>query len=341
METNAEALDLDEHLEASLESNEQTEGNPIIDNTVSESSDNYTEESAVLDTVLFNKGIYDINKIKFSDDNDTLIERPWSELTTEEKINILSHSDDVQSQNNYSDLTEEEAEFIKQIREHNYTPSQYVQVIRSMSSNNNSDDTYQIDSIDDDQLFVLDLLDKYGEDNITDEELGTLLNNAKQDPELYSKTIDALRSYYKNKEDAYLYQQQQEQAKQREQEYQDFSESVLREIQSFNNVSGRAIELSTNDMNDLANYLLTRDEFGNSEFAKDLQNPQKFTQMAFWALKGNDIMNEISSQLKMAYDQGVEAGKKSHSQLVINNSNVDNTTHNNARYSSAGELDVF
>jgi hypothetical protein len=45
-------------------------------------------------------------------------------------------------------------------------------------------------------LYVLDILEKVGSDNVTDEELTEALENAKQNELLFKKTVEGLRSQY-------------------------------------------------------------------------------------------------------------------------------------------------
>ena len=71
-----------------------------------------------------------------------------------------------------------------------------------------------------------------------------------------------------------------------------------------------------------------------------MNNPKKFVELAFWALKGNDIMSEISSQLKTAYEKGVEAGKKGQSPLIFNTNPKDRNSAHNVSQTSAAALDV-
>jgi hypothetical protein len=55
------------------------------------------------------------------------------------------------------------------------------------------------------------------------------------------------------------------------------------------------VELSYEDMEDLANYILTRDSAGYSEFGRQLNDPIQFTKAAFWMLKGPEILNEMQN----------------------------------------------
>jgi hypothetical protein len=46
-------------------------------------------------------------------------------------------------------------------------------------------------------------------------------------------------------------------------------------------------------MEDLADFILTRDTYGYSEFGRLLNDPVQFTKAAFWTLKGPEILNAM------------------------------------------------
>lgn len=288
-------------------------------------------DDSFITELLATNGIKDASKIKFEGEDGTVVERAWKDLSREERLNILSPVETVES----SDYSDEEINLIQKIREAQQTPDEYLEALKNEAAQAvQSVPTYEIDEISDDELFVLDAIDKYGEENVSDEQLEELLKNAKSNPELYEKTIESLRTQYRQKEDELNYQKQQESEAQQEEDFKNFSTSVLKEIESLNTLGGQNIELSVDDMNDIANYILTRDENGNSEFGKAIDDPKKFVELAFWALKGNDIMSEISSQLKTAYEKGVEAGKKGQSQLTFTNPKDKPSAHNVASASA-------
>lgn len=302
---------------------------------VNEPEPNAGEDPLIMELLAAN-GIKDSSKIKFEEEDGTVVERAWKDLSREEQLSILSpETSDV------SDYSEEEINLIRRIRDAQQSPEEYLEALKNEAAQAvQQTPIYEIDGISDDELFVLDAIDKYGEENVSDEQLEELLKNAKSNPDLYAKTIESLRAQYKQREDELNYQKQQESEAQQEQDFQNFSTSVLKEIQSLNKIGGQDIELSVDDMNDIANYILTRDEDGNSEFGKTMNNPKKFVELAFWALKGNDIMSEISSQLKTAYEKGVEAGKKGQSPLIFNTNPKDRNSAHNVSQTSAAALDV-
>jgi hypothetical protein len=79
------------------------------------------------------------------------------------------------------------------------TPGQYIQSLQE-SNYKEPIQTYEVDSMSDDELFCLDLLDKVGSENISDEELQEALENAKANESLYNKQVASLRVYYKELE---------------------------------------------------------------------------------------------------------------------------------------------
>jgi hypothetical protein len=79
------------------------------------------------------------------------------------------------------------------------TPGQFIQNLQQLN-HEEPVQVYEVDSMSDDELFCLDLLDKVGSENISDEELQQALDNAKANESLYSKQVASLRVYYKDLE---------------------------------------------------------------------------------------------------------------------------------------------
>ena len=139
------------------------------------------------------QGVSDMNKIKFEDESGAVVEKSWNSLSNNEKLMILSHQEDPDTS-----LDAAEIELINQIRESGMTPDQYIQSLQTIEP---PIVTYEVDSMSDDELFCIDLLDKIGSDNITDEELQQALDSAKANPNLFNKQVASLRVYYKGLEE--------------------------------------------------------------------------------------------------------------------------------------------
>jgi hypothetical protein len=181
------------------------------------------------------------------------------------------------------------------------TPDQYIQ---NLQTSEPTPIVYEVDNMSDDELFCLDLLDKVGSENITDEELQQALENAKTNESLFNKQVASLRVYYKDLENQRIQQEEINRQEQMEQEYINFSNSIIDSIRNFNSLEDTPVELSMDEMEDLANYILTRDDSGYSEFGQLLNDPIQFTKAAFWMLKGPEILNEMQKQIKEAYLRG-------------------------------------
>lgn len=242
------------------------------------------------------QGISDMNKIKFEDESGAVVEKSWDSLSDNEKLMILSHQEDPDTS-----LDAAEIELINQIRESGMTPDQYIQ---SLQTSEPPTPTYEVDSMSDDELFCIDLLDKIGSENITDEELQQALDNAKANENLFKKQVASLRVYYKDLEEKRMQQVELEKQEAAEQEFNAFSNNIIESIRNFNAFEDTPVELSLEEMDDLANYILTRDASGYSEFGRLLNDPVQFTKAAFWMLKGPEILNEMQNQIKEAYLRG-------------------------------------
>ena len=330
----ANSLDLDDldydeqdYVNDSSESDEGVhEDTPVVDNPSDQDDFDLTKELLSL------QGISDINKIKFEDESGAVVEKAWDTLTNNEKLMILSHQEDPDTS-----LDAAEIELINQIRESGLTPDQYIQNLQAEQEAPVVN--YEVDSMSDDELFCLDLLDKVGSDNISDEELQLALDSAKANPAVYNKQVASLRVYYKNLEDQRLQQIELEKQQQAEQQYNMFANEVVNSIRNFNGLEDTPVELSNDEMEDLANYILTRDASGYSEFGKLLNDPTQFTKAAFWMLKGPEILNEMQNQIKEAYLRGYNESHKTPTKRVFTKTSTPASNKGNNKESQYAYFD--
>ena len=326
MINDANAIDLDDldDIQDFPSESEFNEEEPITSST--------TQDDFDLTRELLNlQGISDMNKIKFEDESGAVIEKPWESLSNNEKLMILSHQDDPDTS-----LDASEIELINQIRESGMTPDQYIQ---NLQKDKPTPITYEVDGLSDDELFCIDLLDKIGSDNITDEELQQALDNAKANKSLYSKQVASLRVYYKDLEEKRLQQIELDKQEEAEREYANFSNSIIESIRNFNALEDSPVELSTEEMEDLASYILTKDSSGYSEFGRLLNNPAQFTKAAFWMLKGSEILNEMQNQIKEAYLRGYNESKRSTSTKVFTKPYISSVRGDNNKESQYAYFD--
>lgn len=297
-----------------------------------------------LSDFLKTRGIDDISKIKFEDDNGNIEEKDWNSLSKEEKFNILNTPLTIESteENNLSD---EEIQLLSQIRQSNLTPSQYIQQIQGQQIQ--TEPQYKIDDLSDDELFLLDLESRVGE--LSDDEAAQALTNAKQNEDLFKKQVEGIRKEYKERED---FQNQQEQAAYEEEQqeaYNKFQDSIISSISQFNSIGNLDLNFEDSDREELAEFILSKDETGNNYLWQALQDPETLVKAAWFILNGDEALNNISdyfiNQIKLVsqnqYKKGFEEGKNGKSsqpQVVINKGN-QTTTNQRREYSSINDLD--
>lgn len=277
-------------------------GNQETDSTPPSEGD---QEDDLTTEVLRLRGISNPDKIKFEDESGAVTERSWDSLTKEEQINILADQREHQETNN--DLAEDEADLINAIRNSGMSVQDYMQTITPQI--NQPQDTNQFDAMSDEDLYAFDILNKVGNDNITDEELDAALEAAKANETLFKKTVDGLRQQYNRLQEEQkqnIANQQQAAAQQR---YQAFANVVNNQIDNFNSFAGQPIQLSNQDKDNLSEFMLALDEDGSSALDKALQDPKLLTKAAFWLLNEQDLIAELQKQQQDAYTRGYNAGK--------------------------------
>lgn len=270
-------------------------------------------EDDIITQLLKEKGITDPSKIKFEGDNNEIQERDWNTLGREEQLNILRGSATPPSAEDDNDLTDEEIQFLNMLRSNNLTPEQYLQ---SLQSNQIQEPSYTVDELTDDDLYVLDLQARV--EGITEEQLAKSLENAKQDEALFKKQMEGIRKEYKDLEDQNRQQQEILAQQQQEEQYQRFANVITAQIDNLNTIGGLDVELEQDDKEQLAEFILGRDEAGVSNLGKVLNDPESLVLMAWYALNGEQMVNDITTMYQNslkkakqeAYNKGLEDGKK-------------------------------
>ena len=289
-----EFLDEDFEPQNTGDNNDPDEGSQ--EPPINEPEDDLTSE------VLRLKGITDPNKIKFEDETGAIIERSWDNLSRAEQLNILAGQESEEP-----DLADDEIELLNAIRNSGMSVNDYLESLQTPQEA--PVQSYKIDQLSDEDVYALDLLEKVGADNITDEELEQAINNAKQNEALFQKTVEGLRKEYIRLQQDEEAQQANELAAQQEAAYRQFATSISNEIRGLNSFAGQELELSDEDSEELAAFMLDLDESGTSAFGRALQDPNLFTKAAFWLLNEEQIIEELSKQMQDNYKRGYEQAK--------------------------------
>lgn len=263
------------------------------------------EEDDITAEVLRLKGISDPNKIKFEDTSGAVVERAWDSLSRDEQIRILGDVKEEAPVDIHDQLDDSEINLINSIRNSGMSVQDYLNSITPTIQETSP----QIDKMSDEDLYAFDILNKVGSDNITDEELDEAIEQAKSNDKLFKKTVEGLRADYLKKEQENQERLANQQQYAQQQRYNAFANVVNGEIANFNSFGGQDLRLSNDEKDELHDFMLNLDENGVSALGKSLQNPQVLTQVAFWLLNGDKVMEEMQKQTKDAYTRGYNAGK--------------------------------
>ena len=296
------------------EQNEETDND--LDNQEDQHEETQEDDDDVLSSLLRSRGIEDKSKIKFATDDGDVEEVDWNSLSNRDKLNILNSSEDTPE----TGLDDSEIQLINTIRNSGMNPAEYLQYVGNTGVQNyiqnNQQPDFEIDQYTDDELFLMDLMSRTGE--ITEDEAIDALEKAKANETLYQKQVDAIRNEYKQAEQENLLQAQAEQEEAVQQQYAEFSNQIVDEINNLTEIQGFDLNMEDDDMQTLYDFITGQDAAGNNYFAKALSDPRILVKTAWLALNGdqmiNDITNyfqkEISSVRKESYKKGVADTQK-------------------------------
>ena len=300
-------------------------------------------EGDFMSDFLRTRGIDDLNKINFEDENGSIIERSWNDLSNEEKINILNMPLEEAHEDNNKDLTEEEIALLSQIRQSNLSPQEFLQQIAGEQVEVTPQ--YKIDELSDDEVYLLDLESRVGE--LSDEEAAAALNAVKSNEDFFKKQIEGIRKEYKEREDLRTQQEEAQREQEQQEAFENYQAQVVDAINGFTSVGNFDLNFEDADKEELAEFMLSRDQSGKNYLFEALQDPETLTRAAWFILNGEEAFNNISDyfaqQIKLVsenqYKKGLEDGKKgvqTRPTVVIDNSNK-NTRHHT--YNNINDLD--
>lgn len=309
-----EVDDFEEGLDTPMQDIEQQDG----DSPLSEESIEEPQQSEdFVTSLLKSRGIEDRSRIKFENEEGSLEELDWDNLSNEDKLNIINSS----TEDPETALDESETQLVNAIRSSGMTPAEYLQYIERAGVErylqNSQGDTYEysVDQYSDDELFLADFISRMGD--ITEEEAQEALDKAKSNEALFAKQMQAIRNEYKTIEDENIRQAQIEQEQQVQDRFNEFAQQIEGEINNLTEFGGYDLNLDQQDMQDLYEFLTGTDAAGNNFFAKALSNPRILTQAGLLTLYGKQMIEDITDYFQKeiaqvrqkSYNKGLEDAK--------------------------------
>ena len=283
----------------------QNEEEEVVEEDPKESED-------AIFSFLKSKGIDDYTKIKFENEDGTIEEVSWNDLSEEEKLNILNTDDE---KDDDEDLDDSEIDFINRVRLSGMSIEDYVQSIKNQGANEyaqsiQNQDTqeqynYTVDDLTDEELYVLDLQARI--EDISDEECREALDRAMSNESLFKKEVAGLREDYKRMEDERNNREIALQQQQQQEQFQAFSNNVINGINSFTNIGELDVNMDDDDKNQLYQFLTGVDSAGVNYFAKALNDPETMVKTAWFALHGEEVINNISQYYKQQIQEVAKA----------------------------------
>ena len=303
-----------------------------------EDDDNTVEDDDIITVLLKDKGI-NPEAIKFKSETGELEEKSFNELSRDEQLQILNYNE---LNDNYG-LEEDEINLINELRQNNLSAEEYQKYIAQqavqeyLNANQEENFVYEVDSIPDDELYIIDLKAKIPE--LTDEDASAELELAKQNEALYQKKVQGIRNEYKQKEELLIQQEEEEQRLAAEKAAQEFEDTIIAAIQENDTIDlgESSLTLSEDDMNEIASFILDSDVAGVRHIAKALNDPKTLVGMVWYALKGQEAFNQISDYYKQKiteaskynYNKGFEdakGGKAPNSAKTVVKKSANNKT---------------
>ena len=282
--------EIDDEITDTVESQEEIQD---VQDSIPENEEENVENEDFETSLLKARGIEDKSKIKFENEDGEVEEVDWDNLSNEDKFNILQSTEASAE----SGLDDSEIQLINAIRESGMTPSEYLNYISGNEVQryiqNNSQPSYEIDQYSDDELYLMDLISRMGD--ISEDEAREALDRAKANENLYRKQVDAIRNEYKQAEQENKLQEQMEQDQIAQQQYEQFSNQIVDEINNLTEIQGFDLNMNDEDMQTLYDFITGQDAAGNNYFAKALSDPKILVKTAWLALNGDQMVSDISN----------------------------------------------
>ena len=262
----------------------------IMDETKSEGENLNIDDKIVID-LLRSKGI-NPDSIKVQDEESNEIkEIKFSELSKEEQLNVLNYQND----NDEVDFTDTEIEAIEFLRENQMSLNDLAKAIREKTiaeiQESQNEQVYEVDDFSDDELFIIDFKNKYGED-FTEDELLTALDKAKEHEDLYNKQMGKVRENFKEYERLGKEQAEQEKIAKEQEKENEYISQVVNVARSLNDMHD-TVDMDDDDKEEVLSFMFDKLPTGESALEKSLKDPSTRYKVAWYIKNGDEVFKEI------------------------------------------------
>jgi len=343
MEENQDGFVFEDDVQSTVEQNQET--GSIFDNYDDNNNDdnhnddnhddNNDEPGDYVDQLLKSKGI-DRNNIEITEEDGTVSTVNFDDLSDEDKVNLLSDESVYKTSTN--PITDQDIELLNYFRANRINSLQEFvdgiaqQAVADYIANTQNIPDSDIDGYSDDEIIAYDLIKKFGSD-MSDEEIDAEINRLKEDEDAFNKKVDLLRTYYKNEEEAQRQLYENDMAAQRQADVENFQNAYVNAISNIDTIQG--IDLEDQDKQDLLDFVLTKDQFGQTEFAKALNDPEAVLRMAWFLNNGENAAEATRNYFASLLSQQRAQSASKQTRVVSrtnSTSNKNNKTNNSFKF---------
>lgn len=259
------------------------------------------EKEDYLTRILKSKGV-DKSRVRIENEEGDIEEWDFDDLDDDTKYGILSQQDIPLSDDEIQDIN-----FLRRNRMNlrDFAKYQQEQAVKDYLAQNQNPQ-YTVDQVSDDDLFKFELKEQMPD--LTDEEVDEQLNKAKENESFFRKKIQALRTEYKNMEDAQTKQMEADAQAQSEQQFNAMAQAIVSAARNIDEMNGMVLD--DDDKEEVLSFLLDRDANGQSQFYKLFENPDALFKMAWFALKGPEAYDALTDYYKGEIAKARRAGKQ-------------------------------
>lgn len=258
-----------------------------IEEDIFNDSTNYDDD--VILEVLKERG-FNPDAIKLEDENGEIKSYKFNELSKEDQISLLN-SEDYDTDD--EDFTDSDLEAVEFLRSNNLTLKELVKQVRedTIKEVSQAPVTYTVDDFSDEELYLADFRNKYGED-FTDDELLIELEKAKEDEDLFSKKINKLRADYKAYEDQTRQEEEFNKKAELEKQHEEYVQTMVNVARNYSSMHD-TVEIDDNTREEILQYMFDKDNTGLSKLQKAFNNPDVLFKVAWYLKHGDDTINEL------------------------------------------------
>lgn len=255
-------------------------------------------DTDLLLALLKTKGIDNHEEIQYEDEDGNIQKVNFYDLPAEDRLNILNSSD---ADINYG-LTDDEIETVNFLRKNSANLNDLIEYTKKQAVEEyiktNTPQDVGIDSINDQELFVLDLKSKF--DDLTEEEIQFELEKQLENEDLFKKKVNKIRAEYKEIEAEKLESDRLSEQSEQDESFERLASSIVEVAENTEDIGG--LDLSIDDKNEVLDYILNKDINGVTNFVKNLDNHDTLFKMAWFALKGNEAFDVLHDYYKKQID---------------------------------------